>query len=208
MTVRLRPLVSADLPTLVRLEGELFGAGSWSRAALAEELDGPGRWYVGAVDQDDALVGYAGLWFDGQDAQVMTIGTARDRQGRGIGRRMLLALVARARELGARAMLLEVRVDNDPALHLYSAVGFERLGVRRGYYQPENVDAWTMRLDLSRTGAADGAAGAGTGAGRTARDAEPEVAGADGAPDGTGAKDRADATAGAARSLRHGAPEA
>jgi [ribosomal protein S18]-alanine N-acetyltransferase len=146
MTVR--PLTAADLPALELLERELFGAGAWSAAMLAEELVGPGRWYVG-VEIDGILAGYAGLWFDGDDAQVMTIGTATTHQGHGLGREMLAALVARARELGAASVLLEVRVDNEPALRLYERAGFERLGVRRGYYQPENKDAWTMRLDLS-----------------------------------------------------------
>ena len=148
----LRALTPADLPALHRLEQDLFGAGAWSPAMLEEELNGPDRWYVAAVEQHPAgtatVVGYAGLWFDGQDAQVMTIGVATAHQGRGVGGRLLSALVDRARALGAESMLLEVRVDNEPALALYRRFGFVRLGRRRGYYQPENADAWTMRLDL------------------------------------------------------------
>jgi len=147
-TPALRALTRADLPALERMERELFGAGAWSRAMLAEELDGPGRWYVG-VEDAGALVGYAGLWFDGDDAQVMTIGTDRAHQGRGLGRVMLDALVAQARTWRAASLLLEVRVDNEPALRLYRGAGFEQLGLRKGYYQPENVDAWTMRLPLT-----------------------------------------------------------
>lgn len=144
--VLLRPLVPADLDALEDMEEALFGAGAWSRASLAEEIAGPGRWYVGAQDRASGeLVGYAGLWFDGYDGQVMTVGTRPDAQGRGIGRMLLDALLDRARELGAGDVLLEVRVDNEPALRLYERAGFERFGRRKGYYQPENVDAWTMR---------------------------------------------------------------
>lgn len=144
--VLLRPLVAADLDALAEMERTLFGAGAWSRAALAEELDGPGRWYVGAQDRaSGGLVGYAGLWFDGYDGQVMTVGTRPDAQGRGVGRLLLDALLDHARELRAGDVLLEVRVDNEPALRLYERAGFERFGRRKGYYQPENVDAWTMR---------------------------------------------------------------
>jgi ribosomal-protein-alanine N-acetyltransferase len=150
--VVVRALCPADLPDLERMEVELFGAAAWSPESLAAEIVGPGRWYVGAV-VDGALVGYAGLWFDGFDAQVMTIGTDERFQGRGLGRRMLENLLDRARTLSAAVVLLEVRVDNDPAIHLYESVGFERLGMRRAYYQPGNIDAWTMRLDLRQTGA-------------------------------------------------------
>jgi len=150
--VVVRVLCPADLPDLERMEVELFGAAAWSPESLAAEIVGPGRWYVGAV-VDGALVGYAGLWFDGFDAQVMTIGTDERFQGRGLGRRMLENLLDRARTLSAAVVLLEVRVDNDPAIHLYESMGFERLGMRRAYYQPGNIDAWTMRLDLRQTGA-------------------------------------------------------
>lgn len=151
--VVVRPLTHADVPDLDRLERELFRAGAWSRSALAEELDGPGRWYVAAQDPvSGALAGYAGLWFDGVDAQVMTIGTAVAHQGRGVGAALLGALLARACDVGAAHVYLEVRVDNDPALRLYERAGFVRMGRRRGYYQPENIDAWTMSLDLGGPG--------------------------------------------------------
>jgi ribosomal-protein-alanine N-acetyltransferase len=154
--VVVRPLTHADLPVLDRFERELFGAGAWSRAVLAEELEGPGRWYVGVQDPaTGALVGYAGLWFDGVDAQVMTIGTTTGQQRRGVGAVLLAALLARAREVGAAHVYLEVRVDNDPALRLYERAGFVRMGRRRGYYQPENIDAWTMSLALGAPGADD-----------------------------------------------------
>lgn len=146
--VTVRPLTADDLPDLVRMEGELFGAGAWSAQSLREEIAGPGRTYVGAVLPDGRLVGYAGTWFDGYDVQVMTVGTDTAHQGRGIARRMLVHLLEVARTTGGEAALLEVRVDNDPAIHLYESLGFTRLGRRRGYYQPENADAWTMRLDL------------------------------------------------------------
>jgi len=146
--VVLRQLVPGDLTVLVRLERALFGASAWSRSMLAEELVAPARWYIGAEVVPGELAGYAGLWFDGDDTQVMTIGVARENQGAGIGSVLLGALLARSRELGARAVLLEVRVDNAPALALYERFGFEREGRRRGYYQPENIDAWIMRREL------------------------------------------------------------
>ncbi|WP_240675010.1 ribosomal protein S18-alanine N-acetyltransferase [Cellulomonas endophytica] len=145
----LRPLVPADLDRVMELEADLFGATAWSRTSMAAELVTEGREYLAAVDLDGAagglVVGYAGLWFDGDDAQVMTIATARTHQNRGVGRRLLTALVERSAVLGAQTLLLEVRVDNLPAQHLYASLGFERLGVRRNYY-PGGIDAYTMRL--------------------------------------------------------------
>jgi len=145
---------ASDLDRVLALEVELFGAGAWSYAMLAEELGGSGRWYVVVTERDEAsvgpepVIGYAGLWFDGEVTQVMTIGVTLDRQHQGAGTVLLEALVARSRELGAHGVLLEVAVDNPAAIAMYEKFGFERLGLRKRYYQPEDVDAYTMRLPL------------------------------------------------------------
>ncbi|MCA5892618.1 ribosomal protein S18-alanine N-acetyltransferase [Isoptericola sp. NEAU-Y5] len=174
---RLRPLGSADFDRILELERVLFGAGAWTYGMLADELAALGRWYVVAEPAGpDAVaiygpgpkpvVGYAGLWFDGDVAQIMTIGVDPHYQRHGVGRELLHALLERSRTLRASAVLLEVRVDNDAALALYEKAGFERIGLRRRYYQPEDVDAFTMRLDLAAArpgadGATEGPAGDG-----------------------------------------------
>jgi ribosomal-protein-alanine N-acetyltransferase len=154
---RIRPLRAADLRRVAELEVQLFGRSAWSYGTLADELGALGRWYVASEPvRIDAAgpqqpVGYAGLWFDGDVTQIMTIGVDSAHQHHGIGSELLEALVARSRVLGAAAILLEVRVDNEPALKLYAKYGFEQLGIRKRYYQPEDVDAYTMRLELERS---------------------------------------------------------
>ena len=161
MTAALRPLVLGDLPRVLELESQLFGDGAWSEWMLREELTGPARHYLAvttptstretggsAAETGGLLVGYGGTWTDGRDAQIMTIGIASSHQGRGLGRVLLEALLAHEREQGSHQVFLEVRVDNEVAIGMYERAGFERLGRRRGYYQPENVDALTMRLVL------------------------------------------------------------
>jgi ribosomal-protein-alanine N-acetyltransferase len=153
--VRLRPLRNADFDRVLELERQLFGRGAWTYGMLADELAGLGRWYIVAeperIDRagEQPVVGYAGLWFDGDITQVMTIGVDPAVQRHGVGRQLLAALVERSRKVKAGAVLLEVRVDNAPAIEMYREFGFEVLGVRKRYYQPEDVDAFTMRLDLA-----------------------------------------------------------
>ena len=78
----------------------------------------------------------------------MTIGVGRSFQRRGIAAMLLQSLIESAKRQGAKRMLLEVRVDNVPALGLYERFGFIRMGLRKRYYQPEGIDAYTMSLDL------------------------------------------------------------
>lgn len=157
----LRPLRASDIDRVLELERFLFGPGAWTYGMIADELAAPGRWYVAAVPEcpftagEPPLVGYAGLWFDGDVTQIMTIGVDPEYQHHGVGTQIMHALLNRSVKLGASAVLLEVRVDNDAALRLYNRLGFTKLGVRKRYYQPENVDAYTMRLDLPPAGAGD-----------------------------------------------------
>jgi ribosomal-protein-alanine N-acetyltransferase len=56
-------------------------------------------------------------------------------------------LLAEAVRRGATAVFLEVRADNPPAQRMYERFGFERIGVRRRYYD-DGTDAFTMMRKL------------------------------------------------------------
>jgi ribosomal-protein-alanine N-acetyltransferase len=63
---------------------------------------------------------------------------------------LLREVIRVARERGAKNVFLEVRPSNAPALALYEAFGFNRIGQRRGYY-PAHVgreDALVLALAL------------------------------------------------------------
>lgn len=141
----LRAMGPQDLDEVIALEPELFGAGAWSRGVYQEELSRTDRYYL--VVADPHVIGYAGLAL-GVEATVMTIGVAAAHRRQGHGRTMLTALLDKARVTGAESVFLEVRAHDGGAQALYTSFGFEVLGVRRGYYQPEGADALVMRLVL------------------------------------------------------------
>lgn len=103
---------------------------------------------TGVTITPDDVQGFAGYWYDGDDAEIMDIGVSAAYQRRGIAAAMMTWMIERARKQGARRMLLEVRVDNTPALALYERFGFTTIGLRKRYYQPEGIDAHVMALDL------------------------------------------------------------
>ncbi|HEY0494799.1 MAG TPA: ribosomal protein S18-alanine N-acetyltransferase [Kutzneria sp.] len=136
-----------DAARCAELERKLFPADDpWRERAFRTELDN-GHFYLGAYDEDGRLVGYAGLAINGRapdfEASVQTIAVDSDWQGRGVGRALFEALLARADQVAA-PVFLEVRTDNDRAIALYRSRGFEQLGLRRRYYQPSGADAYTM----------------------------------------------------------------
>ena len=57
------------------------------------------------------------------------LGVSPDRQGSGLGRRMLEATFVRMRALGATTAHLYVEGDNEAALALYRGAGFEQWAI-------------------------------------------------------------------------------
>lgn len=141
-----------DIEPAAALERELFGPTAWSAETFWSELARPSTRDYLVAERDEALLGYAGLMLTEHQADVQTVAVAPAGRGTGLGSRLLTALLDAARERGAGAVLLEVRSDNAAAIALYSRHGFERIAVRRGYYQPERADAWVMRRGLGRPG--------------------------------------------------------
>ncbi|MFI9820028.1 ribosomal protein S18-alanine N-acetyltransferase [Streptomyces sp. NPDC052013] len=139
-----------DIEPVLELERELFPEDAWSRGMFWSELAharGPEatRRYV-IAQEGDRIVGYAGLAASGEQADIQTIAVTRDHWGTGLGSRLLTDLLRAATAFECSEVMLECRIDNVRAQKLYERFGFETIGVRRGYYQPGNVDALVLRL--------------------------------------------------------------
>ncbi len=146
MTVELRRAVAADLDAVIAIERAAYPQDAWSADAMASQLENPNTCYL-IAEESGAVVGYAGMLAPrgAESAEVHTVTVTETHRRRGIGRRMLVTLLEEAAERGAKEVFLEVRVDNPAAQDLYRSLGFEVLGVRPRYYQPEGVDALVMR---------------------------------------------------------------
>lgn len=157
MAVTMRRFRWWDVEAAHALETELF-PDAWSVETFWSELAHvpETRHYVVAED-GGALVGYAGLAVVGHQGDVQTIAVAPGAQGQGLGRRLLDELIDEVRRRDATEVLLEVRADNEAAQALYRRANFERIGVRRGYYQPGGTDALVLRLRLRGDGTDRGA---------------------------------------------------
>jgi [ribosomal protein S18]-alanine N-acetyltransferase len=147
--VTLRRATPADLDAIMALERASFPTDAWSDAMMREELASPYGCYL-VVEEAGRLIGYGGLRAarGATDADIQTIAIAESGRGRGRGRALLTALLEEAERRGIRDVFLEVRADNPVAQGLYSSEGFVEVGRRPRYYQPDDVDAVVMRLDL------------------------------------------------------------
>ena len=122
------------------LESKCFSSPT-SENLLREELIRPEAVYFAALSDDGSLVGYVGMQTVLDEGYMMDLCVDPDRQREGIGRALMERLLEGAERAGLAFVTLEVRVSNEPAKALYASLGFEQVGVRRGYYQfpPENA---------------------------------------------------------------------
>ena len=152
----LRPMRWWDIPSVTVLEHRAFPDDAWSAGMFWSELaETATRYYLvveehgpdpGHPDREGPrIIGYAGLLAGLGEAEVQTIAVDPAREGAGLGTTLLTELLAEAARRGCDDVVLEVRADNARAQDLYRRFGFTQVGLRRGYYQPANVDALVMR---------------------------------------------------------------
>jgi ribosomal-protein-alanine N-acetyltransferase len=139
------PMARDDLDRVVAIERQCFPT-AWRRESYERELlNSNARYLVAAVGA--RVVGYAGMWVIPPEAHITTIAVEPEYRRRGIGERLLVALLEAAQDMGASRVTLEVRESNQIARTLYEKYGFEAVAYMRGYYPDTGEDAVVMWLN-------------------------------------------------------------
>ncbi len=102
------------------------------------------------VEVAGQIVGYGVMTLGAGEAHLLNLCIRSDVRRKGVGRRLLEQLLEYARKEGARDMFLEVRPSNPAAIRVYVAMGFQKIGTRKAYYQAfaGREDAFVYRLSL------------------------------------------------------------
>jgi ribosomal-protein-alanine N-acetyltransferase len=143
---RFAPMTAGDLDDVVEVERHIYPF-PWTHGNFADSLrSGYSCWVL--RDPDQCLQAYAVVMLALDEAHLLNLSVARERSvwgwdgARSDGWR-------RWRAGGART-LLPVRPSNPAAMRLSPRYGFERIGLRRGYYPAREgrEDAIVMRISL------------------------------------------------------------
>jgi len=114
-----------DAVEWIGLSAELLDVGQEALPRLLERTATYPLPQAGAVIRRDGEVVACGLVkVEGDHAGLFVINTAQAWRGRGLGRAIVAALLAEARQRGAAKAYLQVTADNAPALALYAHFGF------------------------------------------------------------------------------------
>lgn len=144
----LYPMSPGLLPQVMVIEREAYQF-PWSEGNFRDCIaSGYSAWVVESAFQE--VMAYGVMTMGAGEAHILNLCVAVEYQGQGIGRFMLEHLVSVAQAADIEMLLLEVRVSNKAAQGLYLGRGFNRLGVRKGYYPAADgrEDALVLGLNL------------------------------------------------------------
>ncbi len=145
---KVRPMTLADVRDIIEIERSAYPY-PWSEGIFRDCVRV--GYYCRVVELRGVVQGYGIMSFAADEAHLLNICIHQEIREHGVGRRLLQYLMDHARSIGMRYAYLEVRPSNPVAIYLYESMGFERVGIRKGYYQgsPVREDAWVYKLELT-----------------------------------------------------------
>jgi [ribosomal protein S18]-alanine N-acetyltransferase len=152
LSAEIRPMHELDVPAVVAIERAAYQF-PWSEGIFRDCLRV--GYVCRVVDMGGGdMAGYGIMSVGAGEAHILNVCIREDYRGRGLARKVLTFLLERARASGMHEAFLEVRPSNTAAAHLYQTMGFEQVGVRRGYYQASvgREDAAVLRRVLTQEG--------------------------------------------------------
>jgi ribosomal-protein-alanine N-acetyltransferase len=119
----------------------------WKASILKSELENENSICI-VAKQNDEIVGFASIWNAVYDIHITNIVVRKDLRKQGIGTLLLEKLIKITKKMdNINSITLEVKTTNKPAINLYSKYGFEKVGLRKKYYNNTD-DAIIMTLNL------------------------------------------------------------
>jgi ribosomal-protein-alanine N-acetyltransferase len=145
----IRPMHELDVPVIVAIERAAYQF-PWSEGIFRDCLRV--GYVCRVVDVGGDPAGYGIMSMGAGEAHILNVCIRDEYRGRGFARKLLSYLLERARAGGMREAFLEVRPSNTAAARLYESMGFEQVGMRRGYYQATvgREDAAVLRRVLTQ----------------------------------------------------------
>lgn len=143
----IRPMEEDDILQVVDIEEDLFGD-PWSEEAFRDSLKQPEARFLMAQDSAWGVVGYCGSYRALDEAEIVNVAVRNDCQNRGIGSRLVEQLIQQDTKDGVRHFILEVRLSNLAAQHVYEKLGFVKVGIRKRFYDRPVEDAVIMKKEI------------------------------------------------------------
>lgn len=145
--IQVRSMQPQDVGCIAALEKICFSA-PWSEEALDESLV-KAEYIFLAAELDGKIAGYVGMIRALDEGDITEVAVFPEYRRRGVAYALLTELKDRCAALGISRIFLEVRESNASAIALYEKTGFERIGLRRNFYDAPREHAVLMSCILT-----------------------------------------------------------
>ena len=146
--VDIRPMHEFDIPVIAAIEKGAYQF-PWSEGIFRDCVRV--GYVCRVIDVAGDVAGYGIMSVGAGEAHILNVCIRDEYRARGFARQVMSYLLERARAEGMSEAFLEVRPSNVAAARLYHSLGFEQVGIRRGYYQATagREDAAVLRRALT-----------------------------------------------------------
>ena len=138
-----RPMTEADLLRVFEIEQSCF-SDPWTLNGFKDSLNEASAHLLVIEDNVCEIAGYACLYQVVDEGEIVNVAIDPKYRQQGYGAKLVRALVDLGLNLGAERFFLEVRKSNVAGQALYSSLGFEECGIRKGFYENPKEDAVLM----------------------------------------------------------------
>lgn len=140
--LRIRTMTKEDCAKTAELEKRIFSQ-PWSEQGFLDGIAGEQNIFL-VAEENGEICGYVGMYRALDEGEITNVAVAPEKRNSGVGWRLMQALLEEAKRQGICQIVLEVRVSNAAAIHLYDKCGFKNCGVRKGFYAFPKEDALIM----------------------------------------------------------------
>ena len=144
--INIRRMDIMDSRAVAELEKECFSQ-PWSEQGFLDAIAMEENIFL-VAEENGEICGYIGMYLSLDEGEITNVAVSSTKRGAGIGGMLLQKSIELARQKSIVQIVLEVRVSNQPAIHLYEKYGFEHCGIRKGFYEFPKEDAKIMMLHL------------------------------------------------------------
>ncbi len=128
-----RPMKPEDLGDIIEIEKTCFTADAWSEEDFVYRMSENEFCFVNLSAEDGGrAVAYITACVVAGEMNIDSVAVSPDYRRKGLASRLIDMAVSIS---NAEVIMLEVRESNLPAIALYESLGFERVGLRRNYYE-------------------------------------------------------------------------
>lgn len=118
-----------------------------SKNILKEDIKNKNYYYLVAKNNEKKIVGYIGISYVLDEADIISIVVHKDYTKNGIATLLLQEIFKFAKDNNIQKLMLEVRNSNIPAQKLYEKHGFKQITIRKNYYD-NSEDALIYEKEL------------------------------------------------------------